>query len=94
MEPLRRRRYSDWTRAWTKLGSRQEIFYPPGSPEPIWSQAEVRGGFYFPRGVKRSERKANHSPHNVQVKSECNYTSIPLIRLHGVCGEHLFFSAS
>jgi len=66
----------------------QELFYPTGSLDPIWSQKEEQGAL-ISAGVNRPERAADYSPPSIQVKSECIYTSIPHIRLHGVCGEHL-----
>jgi hypothetical protein len=88
MEPLQRQRYSDWTTAWKTRSSypvRHKRFFPLQEVQTYW-------GLLLPRGGgNRPEREANHSHPSVQVKSECNCTSTPHIRLYGVCGEHLFF---
>ena len=72
---------------------KKEIFFSPGSPDPIWGPTELPGAFISAR-VKRPERKANHLPPSVQVKSEYNSTPIPLLCLQGVqgvCGENYSF---
>jgi len=71
-----------------RIPSDTRDIFPSRKSKPDLEKTEVQGAL-ISAGVNRPEREADHSPPGVQVKSECNYTSIPNIRLHRVCGEHL-----